>query len=169
MTEPIVLDLDEAHSPLVRDLHVAAAAVKGSGLARAPDEITEEHVAAFLRRACGTGAALGAFVEGRLVGEVHASRLGPRQFDHVLTDLAVAVHPDMQGRGIGSALFRALFERAGTISPRISRIELIARSGNIGALRLYGRLGFVEEGRLVGRVVLPDGCKEDDVLMAMNV
>lgn len=166
MIETSVTNINAAHSTAVRELHLAAAAIEGSGLARAPDEITAEHVQGFLRRGSETGVALGAFIEDRLVGEIHATRLGPRQFDHVLTELAVAVHPDVQGLGVGSALFAGLFERTGPMTPRIHRIELIARSGNVGALRLYRRLGFIEEGRLVGRVILPDGSREDDVIMA---
>ena len=46
------------------------------------------------------------------MGEIHATRIGPRQFSHVLTELTIAVHPDIQGRGVGSRRFGALFESA---------------------------------------------------------
>ncbi len=169
MSRPRIDDLTVAHVPLVLALYRAAASVERSGLARAPDEITTDYVAGFIDRACRRGIVLGAFLDDDLVGSLHAARPGPRQFDHVLTDLTVAVHPDMQGRGIGSALFAAFFARAGTILPAVSRIELVARSGNLGALQLYRRLGFVEEGRFVGRVVLADGRHEDDIPMARSL
>ena len=93
----------------------------------------------------------------------HAAR---GSFNHVLTDLTVAVHPQAQGRGVGSRLFAALFEAAARLTPPATRIELVARTGNAAAIRLYERLGFRAEGRFVGRVRLPDGSIEDDIPMA---
>lgn len=153
----------------ILDLYRAAAIVPNSGLARAYDEISLEYVQAFVERALKNGLLLGAFVDNNLAGEIHGARPGPRQFSHVISDLTVAVHPNTQGRGLGSALFSAFFEAANSMSPPVSRIELIARSGNIGALRLYERLGFRAEGRFVGRVRLPDGTIEDDIPMACHL
>lgn len=169
MDQLVIYDLTVDHAPLVLDLYVAAASVEQSGLARAPDEITTSYVEGFLSRASLSGISLGAFLGENLVGEIHASRPGPRQFDHVLTDLTVAVHPGYQGTGIGSALFAAFFDRAAAALPPVARIELVARSGNVGALRLYRRLEFVEEGRFVGRVLLADGRREDDIPMARHL
>ena len=169
MIELRIQPLTPAHAPVVFDLYQAAASIEGSGLARAYDEITVGYVQNFLERACGTGVSLGAFRDDRLIGEVHAARLGPRQFDHVLGDLTVAVHPKAQGKGVGSALFTAFFEKVASVMPAITRVELTARSGNAGALRLYERLGFIREGRLVGRVRLPNGTVEDDVPMGRNL
>lgn len=168
MIEPRIQGLVQAHVPLILDLHRAAASLEGSGLARARDEITADYVQGFMDRALRGGIVLGAFTGDRLVGEIHAIRLGPRQFDHVIGDLTVAVHPDAQGMGIGSALFDAFFTETAAAAPAITRIELVARSGNAGALRLYERLGFVREGRLVNRVRLPDGRMEDDIVMARS-
>ena len=108
-------------------------------------------------------------MDGRPAGEIHASRLGPRQFAHNLTDLTVAVHPDFQGRGVGAALFEALFAEAAKLTPRIERIELMCREGNAGAVRLYERLGFVIEGRFPRRVRLKDGTVEDDLAMGKRL
>lgn len=166
MTDLRIDDLMIGHVPDVLDLYRAVASVERSGLARTADEISTDYVEDFLRRACHDGVAIGAFLGGRLVGELHAMRLGPRQFDHVLTGLTVAVHPNAQGSGVGSALFAGLFERATAAVPHVSRIELLARSGNVRALQLYRRLGFVDEGRFVGRVMLADGRSEDDIPMA---
>ena len=84
-----------------------------------------------------------------------------------LSDLTVAVDPAWQGRGVGRALFAALFEAARALSPQVTRIELMAREGNIDAIRLYERLGFVIEGRFVQRVRMPDGRLEDDIAMGL--
>ena len=107
--------------------------------------------------------------DGRLAGEIHASRIGPDQFAHVLSDLTVAVDPAWQGKGVGRALFAALFAAARELSPTVTRIELMAREGNIDAIRLYERLGFVMEGRFVQRVRMPDGRLEDDIAMGLLI
>ncbi|WP_411286926.1 GNAT family N-acetyltransferase [Phenylobacterium sp.] len=98
-----------------------------------------------------------------------ASRLAPRQFAHVLTDLTVAVRPSHQGRGVGAQLFNALFKRAARLTPPVTRIELVARSGNVAGIRLYERLGFEREGRFLGRVHLAHGAVEDDIPMAKMI
>jgi len=151
-------------APEVLSLYRAAANGRG-GLARRPDEIDLAYVQAFLTRASAGGVSLGAYVDGVLAGEIHATRIGPWQFAHVLTDLTVAVHPDYQGQGLGQALFKGLFEAAMGLTPPAERIELMAREGNVDAIRLYERLGFVIEGRFPGRVRLEDGTVEADIAM----
>jgi putative acetyltransferase len=148
-------------------LYRAAAAARG-GLARAPDEIDDAYVRRFLESAARDGVSRAAFAgDGTLVGEIHALRMSPRQFGHVLTDLTVAVHPDWRNKGLGTLLFGALIESARALDPPVARIELFAREGNAAAIRLYQRMGFKIEGRFEGRVRLPDGTIEDDVAMAM--
>lgn len=142
-------------------LHLAAAA-GASGLAREPDEIDLAYIEAFLDKAA---IALGAFEDGVLAGEIHVMRMGPRQFQHVLTELTVAVHPAFQGRGVGVQLFEALFAEAARLTPKIERIELMVREGHAHARRLYERLGFQVEGRFPRRVRLADGTVETDLAM----
>lgn len=110
--------------------------------------------------------ALGVERAGRLDGVIVASRMEPAQFRHVLSDLTVAVRPAAQGQGLGAALFDGLFAAAADLQPAITRVELMVRSGNTGAIRLYARLGFRAEGRFVGRVRRPGGAFEDDIPMA---
>jgi putative acetyltransferase len=153
-------------APAVLALYRATAGAPDSGLARAPDEMDLAWVQGFLARATASGASLGVWAGDALAGEIHASRMGARQFDHNLMDLTVAVHPDWQGQGVGARLFDGLFAAAGAMSPKIERIELAVREGNTGAIRLYERLGFVQEGRHPGRVRLPDGRVEMDLTMA---
>nr|WP_221220835.1 GNAT family N-acetyltransferase [Phenylobacterium haematophilum] len=144
-----------------------AAAGGSGGLARRPEEMDLAYVEGFLAKAHAGGVSLGAWIDGRLAGEIHASRIGPDQFAHVLSDLTVAVDPAWQGKGVGRALFAALFAAARELSPTVTRIELMAREGNIDAIRLYERLGFVMEGRFVQRVRMPDGRLEDDIAMGL--
>jgi len=157
-----------ADAPAILALHVAAAS-RGGGLAREADEMDLAGIEASLAKPLLNGVALGAWQGAALAGEIHASRLGPRQFAHNLTELTVAVHPGFQGRGVGAALFEALFAAAAELSPAIERVELMCREGNAGALRLYQRLGFVVEGRFPRRVRLGDGTIEDDLAMARRL
>ncbi|WP_372784322.1 N-acetyltransferase family protein [Phenylobacterium sp.] len=154
-----------ADAPAILSLH-AAAASRGGGLAREPDEMELSQIEGALAKALASGVALSAWADGAIAGEIHASRLGPRQFAHNLLDLTVAVRPEFQGRGVGAQLFEALFIEAARLEPKVERIELMCREGNLGAVRLYQRLGFVIEGRFQRRVRLADGTVEDDLAMA---
>ena len=165
MTEVLIRASTPADAPAILELHTAVAA-HGGGLAREPDGMDLSGVETALARLFANGVALSAWEDGAIAGEIHASRLGPRQFDRNLTDLTVAVHPDVQGRGVGAALFEALFVEAAKLTPHIERIELMCREGNLPAVRLYQRLGFVVEGRFTRRVRLSDGTIEDDLAMA---
>ena len=166
MGELLVSALTADATDAVVALYRAAAA--SGGLARRPDEIDATTVRPFLERAARDGVSRAVWTPGgALAAEIHALRMAPAQFQHVLTDLTVAVHPDWQGKGLGSLLFQALIAAARELRPAITRIELMAREGNEGAIRLYQRLGFKIEGRFAGRVHLPDGTVEDDIAMAM--
>lgn len=167
MTEFLVAALNTDATDKVLTLYHAVSA-HGGGLARKPDEISRDYVRKFLERAQRNGVTRAVWAsDGSIVAEIHADRMGPRQFRHVLTDLTIAVHPDWQGKGLGSLLFKALIDAAPNLSPPITRIELFARSGNADAIRLYERLGFKVEGRFEGRVHLSDGTVEDDIAMAL--
>ena len=148
-------------------LHRKVAAVPG-GLAREPGEVTADYVVHAMAVAGDGGVNLVAVdANGGLCGELHVERMKVAIFAHVLTDLTVAVDPDWQGRGVGSALFRALIEMARTMSPPVGRIELWTGAANLGAQRLYQRLGFRIEGRMIGRGRHPDGHVEDDIVMGL--
>jgi putative acetyltransferase len=161
-TRPITL----SQAGAVLSLYRAAAAGPG-GLARRPDEMDLAYVEGFLARALAGGVTLGAWRGEVLCGEIHASRIGPDQFAHVLSDLTVAVDPAWQGRGVGRALFQALFAAAAQLTPPVIRIELMAREGNADAIRLYQALGFLIDGRFEQRVRMPDGRLEADVAMSL--
>jgi RimJ/RimL family protein N-acetyltransferase len=166
MEELLLRPMTPADAGVLLSLYRAVAATPNSGLARHSDEIDSGYVDAFLRGQDTGWMSIGAFHGTDLVGEIHAMRMQPRQFHHVLTDLTIAVHPRMQGHGVGSRLFAELFARTARLDPPVTRIELVARTGNAAAIRLYERLGFRAEGRFRDRVHLADGRIEDDIPMA---
>ena len=165
MSEFEIRPTEPSQAVSVLSLYRAAAAGPG-GLARRPDEMDLAYVEGFLGKAWAGGVTLGAWRGEALCGEIHAARIGPDQFAHVLSDLTIAVDPAWQGRGVGRALFQALFAAAAQLTPQVTRIELMAREGNAGAIRLYQALGFVIDGRFEQRVRMPDGSMEADIAMS---
>lgn len=135
------------------------------GIARTPGEVTGEYVDGFMQKAAASGVELVWEEGGRILGEIHASCPGIAALAHLLTDLTIAVAPEAQGRGVGRALFQALLDEVSAHMPHIHRVELFARVSNERARGLYRSLGFVEEGRLRGRVNNALGLAEDDTIM----
>lgn len=54
------------------------------------------------------------------------------------------VAPDMQGKGLGTKLLTILDDE---LPASVSRLELFTGSLSVANIRLYERLGYVEEGR----------------------
>lgn len=102
--------------------------------------------------------------DGTVVGHALLDPMPLEAISHVFR-LAIVMHPGFLGQGIGTTLIRDLMEWAKQ-SPRVGKIELLVRATNERAIRLYSKLGFVEEGRFRNRVRLPDGNFIDDVAMA---
>ena len=84
---------------------------------------------------------------GTPIGEIHLKALSQKMAHHRWTEIGLDILPEFQGRGYGSeAIEWALdysFRRAG-----VHRVMIRAFEWNEGAIRLYGKLGFKEEGRL---------------------
>ncbi|MGR7025612.1 GNAT family N-acetyltransferase [Geodermatophilus sp. URMC 62] len=89
--------------------------------------------------AVAAGSALTATVGPRVVGAVRGTVA-----DGVLAVGRLAVAPDQQGRGVGTALLVALERWAGAAA---HRAVLFTGARSEGNLRLYRRLGYREEHR----------------------
>jgi RimJ/RimL family protein N-acetyltransferase len=146
-------------------LYQAVAAQPGS-LARRAEEMEPAYVEGFVASALKRGVWLLAQDAQGLLGSIHACRPLPQDFQHVLGELTLVVHPRAQGQGLGSALFAAFLGQVREREPQIQRIELITRDSNQRARRIYEKLGFRQEGRLRGRVRHADGRLEDDLFYA---
>ncbi|WBA42053.1 GNAT family N-acetyltransferase [Hymenobacter canadensis] len=153
-------------APAIRRLYQRVSAESG-GLARQPEEVTEEYVQHFLTRSLAKGVALVAERTGELVAEIHVYSPGLQIFAHVLGDLTVAIAPAAQGQGLGRRLFEELLTRVQARFPQVSRVELLVRESNARAIALYEKLGFRQEGRFEGRVAGAQGL-EADVPMAWH-
>jgi RimJ/RimL family protein N-acetyltransferase len=111
-----------------------------------PPSLTPLDIAALVGDAKVNGK--GQLVEtyGVAVGEIHLTRLPPDRAHHRSTEIGLCVLPNWQGRGYGGeAVAWALgyaFRMAG-----LHRVRIRAFEWNVGAVRLYERLGFKHEGR----------------------
>ncbi|HEY2406096.1 MAG TPA: GNAT family N-acetyltransferase [Polyangiaceae bacterium] len=142
---------------------VKTAEIPGQLVSR-PDELS---LAAFenkIRELETTGRYLVAVSQEQPVGHAFLEPMTLAAVRHVCR-LTVVVHPGQTGRGIGTALVRELQHWANS-QPAVHKIELLVRSTNTRARRLYERLGFGEEGIFRDRVRLSDGRFVDDVAMA---
>ena len=68
-------------------------------------------------------------------------------------------------RGVGSALLAAAIEKAG--DDGLHKLSLDVFTHNQGAIALYRKFGFVEEGRLVRHVRRADGQLWDLIEMGL--
>ena len=150
----------------VLDLYREVARIS-QGIARTEAELTDQYIDDLFLAVQKQGLMLIAIdSDDRLVAEIHASSYGIRIFDHILTALTIAVHPDYQGRGVGKKLFQTFLEKVQRTFPKIVRIELESRASNHKSIGLYRSLGFVEEGRMKNKTRNIDGSFEDSLLMA---
>ncbi|TAE21487.1 MAG: N-acetyltransferase [Cytophagales bacterium] len=147
-----------------------AVAQDPNGIARTPDEITDEYVASLLTIQPPNGLQLVIQNEaGELIGEIHAAKYGLHIFDHILTHLTIMVHPDWQGKGVGKALFNQFLVEVRANFPEVRRVELEARASNEASLGLYRSLGFIQEGVYRNKTRNRDGSFVDSIPMAYAV
>ncbi len=129
-----------------------------------PGEIPVEEYRRKIAKLATDGRYIVAEETGALVGHAFLDPLPMRANAHVF-QLTIVVHPDRIGRGIGTAMLRDLLGWAQR-DPRVGKVELKVRAGNLRAQNLYRRMGFVEEARFRDRVRRLDGALEDDLGMA---
>lgn len=130
-----------------RDLE-AVAEVMGcpgviAGTLQLPLRSVEERRERFAQLAPETHS-LVAEIEGRVVGgaSLHLER-SPRR--HHCGEIAMGVHDDFAGRGVGSALMTALLDLADNWLG-LRRLELTVYTDNAPAIHLYEKFGFTIEG-----------------------
>ncbi|HZG55711.1 GNAT family N-acetyltransferase [Paenibacillus sp.] len=101
-------------------------------------------------------------VDGRLAGYIVYRPPTRMESNAHVAELAIAVHPDFQGRGVGRLLVETACREAKAEGKR--KLSLRVMSTNEQAIRFYEKLGFREQGRLVEEFYAA-GRYVDDVLM----
>lgn len=158
--------LEEA--PLLAAAQRESARVPGQ-LASLPDEIKDEQIGdkiAWLR-AQESGYAAVLEEDGVVVGHAFVEPHRLAVTSHVVF-LTIVIHEGQTGRGLGRRLMEHLVEWA-KANPKVEKFELQVRATNARAIRLYQRLGFVEEGRKTRRLKYGPGDYRDDIYMALWV
>ena len=111
--------------------------------------------------------ALVAEVNGSLTGFLDFEKGSRKRLAHQGT-LQMSVRPEFREKGIGTALVQSLIGWAKE-NPAIEKVTLEVFATNEAAIRLYGKMGFVEEGRRVRHVKIADGEYVDVILMYVFV
>jgi putative acetyltransferase len=98
----------------------------------------------WMSRVTTDGHLLVAEIDGRVIGNIglHIAT-APRRRD--VGSFGMSVHDDFQGRGVGTALMRAMLELADNWLG-LRRIEMEVYTDNAPAIHLYEKFGFVIEG-----------------------
>jgi L-phenylalanine/L-methionine N-acetyltransferase len=84
-------------------------------------------------------------LDGEVVGNAGLHPAGPALRRRHAMGLGMAVHPQAQGRGVGSALMQALCDYADRWA-QVLRLELTVYTDNERAIALYRKFGFEHEG-----------------------
>lgn len=101
-------------------------------------------------------------LDGRIVASAGLSAFGGRR-SHTGV-LALGVHDDHVGKGLGSAILSALIDTADRWL-NLKRLELTVFADNARAISLYRKFGFEQEG-LLRSFAFRDGRYADALLMA---
>lgn len=125
-----------------------------------PADQTREFVANILG---GDGVQYLALDEGEVVGWCDIVRYPSEGFRHV-GKLGMGILAEYRGQGLGRRLLETTVAAAPGIG--ISRVELEVFASNAGAINLYRRFGFADEGRK-RKVRILDGHVDDILCMAI--
>jgi len=101
-----------------------------------------------------------AVAAGEIVGNIHVDRNR-----HGFGEIGMAVAKDRRGQGLGSALLAYAIEWAR--EQGLHKLCLQVFPHNDGAIGLYRKFGFVEEGRLVRQIRRSSGELWDTIQMGL--
>ncbi|MCA1031020.1 GNAT family N-acetyltransferase [Bacillus timonensis] len=106
-------------------------------------------------------------VEGKIVGLLNFNRSKRKRVAH-LGYFGISVQKEYWHAGIGTKLIECLLLWARE-NPSIEKVYLEVFSHNEHAIRLYEKMGFVEEGRKKQYIKYEDGRYVDEIIMAQDV
>ena len=142
-----------------------ACALTSKNMLRVPQEITDESFFKMVQHVVTDGLGFVAECESGIIGVILAGRSPFIALRHNLKDLLFMVHPDYQGKGIGTALMTTFLDEVSKSFSDILRVELKALATN-PACHLYRRFGFVDEGYAKNGKTCPDEKFGDVISMA---
>ena len=102
-------------------------------------------------------------VGDRVVGMVSVETFPNRPRRRHVGSIGICVHDDWQGKGVGTALMRAILDLADNWL-NLRRLELEVYADNEAAISLYERMGFEVEGTL-RQHAFRDGQYVDSIMM----
>jgi ribosomal-protein-alanine N-acetyltransferase len=137
----------------------AVVAEERDGIASEPPIDIEERTALFARTTFGTFVAMAG---SQLIGNLHISASR-----HGFGDLGMLIDRSWRGRGVGSALMQAAIGWAR--EQQLHKLCLEVFPHNVGAIRLYHKHGFVEEGRRLRQYHRSSGEFWDTIVMGLLV
>ncbi|MCI4346673.1 MAG: GNAT family N-acetyltransferase [Thermoplasmata archaeon] len=144
--------------------HVNAIGAEGVHLMTEKLRHTPEEERAVFRSADGkAGLYLVAVCDGKIVGSADIAR-GRHSKNRHTAELGLALRKEARGIGLGTAMMRALIEWSRSVG--LQKLTLGVFASNAPARALYRKLGFVQEGRLKGQVILR-GKPVDELLLAL--
>jgi RimJ/RimL family protein N-acetyltransferase len=91
-----------------------------------------------------------ALENGKVVGDLRLVRGSKRRNAHT-GEIAIGLQQEYRGQGIGTQMMGTMIAWARNTN-EIEKICLQVMSGNVPAIHLYNKMGFVEEGRLKNQV-----------------
>ena len=140
-----------------RQLMLDAYAESPDAFTSTADERAGEPLSYWVARIASDGTlALGAFMDGALIGSVALEREKKPKTRHKALLIGMVATPAHRRLGVGRALVAALLSEARQ-RPGLLRINLTVTEGNEAALRLYESFGFVPWGREPQAIRTADG------------
>jgi RimJ/RimL family protein N-acetyltransferase len=144
--------------------HVDAVGAEGIHLMTEKLGKTAKEERSIFRKADGrSGLYLVAAIGREIVGSADIAR-GRQVKNRHTASLGIALRRDARGVGLGSAIMRSMIDWARTVG--IRKLTLGVFATNKAAIVLYRKVGFTQEGRLRGQVIL-NGKPVDELLMAL--
>lgn len=108
-----------------------------------------------------------AYLDGEAVGFGFLTHNPGALFTHWATLKRLQVHPDLQGRGIGSALMRSITETARS-ELGLEQLQLTVR-GKTGTETFYEKFGYEVVGRIPGAIRVAPGDDRDMIYMVTRL
>lgn len=93
---------------------------------------------------------------------------GERKRNQHVGKIGLSIRREYRGIGLGTAIMQTMIDWA-TAHPVIEKLALGVWAKNERAIRLYKKMGFIEEGRKIKGVKYADGAYDDCILMARFV